>query len=56
MSDDNDNRTFNYSSEEVQKMFKNSSNTNSYDQTPTIRPLLETDKFPETILESYYDL
>ncbi len=47
-------RTFNYSNEEVQKMFKRNNNENSYENSPTIRPLLETDIFSGTLLDSYY--
>ncbi len=50
------NRTFNYSNQEVEKLFKGNKSINNYEKAPTIRPLLETDKFPEKILDSFYDL
>ncbi len=48
-------RIFEYSNEEVEKMFKKDNSPKNYENTPILRPLTEDDKFPTVLLDSYYD-
>ncbi len=52
----NPERVFNFSPEEVKKMFKGNRKIDNYESIPIIRPVINTDKSPLKILDSYHNL